>query len=93
MSRREQGFGIFEVIVLVAGVAILAAIGILAYNNFMAAKPVDKANTAEHVDMKHTPKIPTISSTADLDKAVAALDDPMFNDDGMDEIEAEASSF
>lgn len=94
MTRREQGFGVFEIIVLVVGVAILAAVGMVAYSNFMAAKPAaDTATTADHTEMNHAPKTPTVTSTADLDKATAALDDPTFNDDGMDKIEAEASSF
>lgn len=96
MARREQGFGVFELAVLIVGVVILGVVGVLAHNNFMAAKPPSESGPAkqdDHAVMEHSPKVPAINSTTDLDKAVAALDDPTFNDDGMDKIEAEAVAF
>lgn len=93
MSNRmfEKGFGIVEVVLVIAVLVILGGVGWVAYNNFMAPKSNDssKTDTASHDEMD----MPKIESSADLEKASTSLDDASFEDDGTKEFESQTAQF
>jgi hypothetical protein len=76
MAKNQQGVAIFELILVIAIVAIVAVVGLkVANNRTNLSNESGTASTSQQKTLSTsvTPA-PQIKSTADLDKAAAALD-------------------
>lgn len=91
MKPRYDGFSVLEAILVVIGIIILGAVGIVAYNNFVA-KPANETKTSQDASSKQQADS-TINTTADLDAASSSLDDTSFDSDGIDQLDTDAASF
>lgn len=92
MKSRYDGFSVLEAILVVIGIIILGAVGIVAYNNFVAKPADDGAKTSQDASTTQG-ETPAINTAADLDEASKSLDDTSFDSDGADQLDADAASF
>lgn len=68
----QRGFTLFETLVIVGVIAIVAAAGWNIYQRQQKNSSASTASTGETVEL--VPSVPSVSTVADLDKAVQTLD-------------------
>lgn len=88
MARRD-GFSVIEAVLIVGVIVVLGAVGYLAYTNLFKA-PATTDSVAEKTMVEEPVKV---ESTADLDKATAALDDVSLDDSELDQLDNELKGF
>jgi len=98
MKKRQSGFTIVELAIIVVVIAIIAALGYLAYDRFVAKKGnTSSSDTSQTVSSaKDLPATPEIKTKADLSKANTVLDSVNLDstsDAQLAELEAEMNKF
>ncbi|MDB5187188.1 MAG: hypothetical protein JWM07_660 [Candidatus Saccharibacteria bacterium] len=86
----RAGFSAVEIVIAVAVVAVVGFLGYIFYNNYQ-----DK-QAAEASAVTDVPKAPAITTTSDLDKASATIDEAVLdsgNDDDLSELDGELAEF
>ena len=93
LTRKQAGFTLVEIAIVVVVVGIIAFLGYTFYNNQVQKNASDESSqsaVAEDVD-----SAPEINSTEDLDSAEAVLDgtDPSSSSSDSSQLDAELSNF
>jgi len=88
---RSKGFTVVEAILIVAVLAIIGAVGYLAYTNFFA-KP--KSNTSAYVAPADSSTVPVVvNNGADLNSALTQLDSISISDSDGSQLDGAAKTF
>lgn len=85
--KKQLGFSVVEGVLVVVTLAIVGAVGFLAYNNFGAPKDSGSAqSTKTNNDVK-------VESKEDLSKVDKSLDDVLLEDSDSTQIDSAAETF
>lgn len=83
--KKQNGFSLVEVTLVVIVIALVGFMGYMAYTNFLAPKSTDSA-----AESNETVKI---ENKEDLDKAEAALEDVPVDDGDQNELDNTTKDF
>jgi len=90
--RKNQGFAIMELVIVILVVAIVVALGVIGYGRWKDANTTQTANTSGQ-QATMTPAAPQVQSTQDLDTASKALDQSTVSSSSVDQLTSQSSSF
>lgn len=82
--KRQNGFSVVEGLLIVVVLAIVGAVGYLAYSNIWAPKSDDTSVTTAPV---------TVENTADLEEVDTALDQLSVEDSELSELDSALNNF
>lgn len=89
-STLRAGFSAVEIVIVVALVAVVGFLGYTFYNSYQDKKATESTAVTDVADA------PTITTTSDLDKASATMDEAGLeesNNDDLSELDSELSEF
>lgn len=89
--RNKNGFTIVEIVILIAVLAIIGALGYMAYNNLIAG---NSTNSKDAASSNQTVAPVVVKSSSDLEKVTKELDAMSLEDsDSTSQLDTAASSF
>lgn len=90
--RKNHGFAIMELLIVVVVIAIIATLGVIGYNRWKDANNTQTANTTQPQTTASN-AAPQVKTTQDLDAASKALDQATVTSNGADQLASQASAF
>ena len=94
ITRKQLGFSLVEGLIVIAVIALVAAVGYVAWNQFNNNNDQVITTSEQKAVAEDVPAAPEINETSDLDEANAALDSvEVGGSDDSATLEREAESF
>ena len=94
ITRKQLGFSLVEGLIVIAVIALVAAVGYVAWNQFNNNNDQVITTSEQKAVAEDVPAAPEINETGDLDEANAALDSvEVGGSDDSATLEREAESF
>ena len=88
--RKNKGFSVVEVVIVVVVVGVITTLGVVGYNRWKQTQVVSKDTTAQQAD---TATVPEVKTTSDLDKALTTLDQADVTGTDTTQLDSQSESF